>query len=369
MIYDCFTWFDELDILEIRLNTLDSIIDCFVIIEADSTHAGTPKEARFLAHSARFEKFMHKISYHFVHLPSFSHLPTIEQPWARENYQRNYIKTALLSLAKPSDIVIIADVDEIPRPQSVAKYAKALSQRPSINTPRIEVLACDIFYFYLNNLSFGHYWYAGAKMLTFGDLCDDELLAHWAYEGEARFLIPSLNVGTSASRVRMYNGNKQRVHYPCGWHLSYMGGVDCVIKKLDSFSHQEWRNSADSINAAIAHNASTAADCGGGGYILLDSRTEQRALQIMRDSRFCGYKLIALPPQSAMLPPFVRANADKYAHLLLTESSAHFVRLKQRALWWQRKIYRICKLIARFMLSKIGLLPFQVPPTLPKKKK
>ena len=54
MIYDCFTFFNELDLLEIRLNILAEHVDRFVLVEANRTHTGITKPFFFEANRARF---------------------------------------------------------------------------------------------------------------------------------------------------------------------------------------------------------------------------------------------------------------------------------------------------------------------------
>jgi hypothetical protein len=63
MVYDCFTFFNELDLLEIRLNTLDAVVDKFVIAEATRTHTGKHKDLVFKLNQSRFARFLDKIIY------------------------------------------------------------------------------------------------------------------------------------------------------------------------------------------------------------------------------------------------------------------------------------------------------------------
>lgn len=63
MIYDCFSFFNEIELLEIRLNILENTVDRFVIVEANHTHSGQPKEFIFENNKDKFEKFLHKIIY------------------------------------------------------------------------------------------------------------------------------------------------------------------------------------------------------------------------------------------------------------------------------------------------------------------
>ena len=60
-IYDCFNFFNELDILEMRLNILYDYVDYFVIVESSVTHTGLEKEYIFEKNKERFSKFVDKI--------------------------------------------------------------------------------------------------------------------------------------------------------------------------------------------------------------------------------------------------------------------------------------------------------------------
>ena len=61
MIFDCFSFFNELDILEIRLNVLAPVVDKFVLVEAVRRHSGEPKELYFEKNKQRFAPFLDKI--------------------------------------------------------------------------------------------------------------------------------------------------------------------------------------------------------------------------------------------------------------------------------------------------------------------
>ena len=118
MIYDCFTFFNELDLLEIRLNVLNDVVDRFVLVEAGQTHTGKPKRLLYEENKLRYSKFADKIIH--VRIDSF---PSGHDAWWNENYQRNAIMQGL-KCAKDDDIVMISDLDEIPRPELVAEYSK-----------------------------------------------------------------------------------------------------------------------------------------------------------------------------------------------------------------------------------------------------
>ena len=98
MIYDCFSFFNELDILEIRLNVLYETVDYFVITEANKTHTGSKKEYVFEQNKERFSKFLDKIIYIKVDdLPDLESSETSSDgnKWLYENYQRDAIMRGL----------------------------------------------------------------------------------------------------------------------------------------------------------------------------------------------------------------------------------------------------------------------------------
>jgi beta-1,4-mannosyl-glycoprotein beta-1,4-N-acetylglucosaminyltransferase len=127
MIYDCFYFFDELDLLEIRLNILDSHVDKFILVEATETFNGKPKELNYKNNIDRFKQFNHKIIHHVVdNYPNDEKIykKSLESPntgnkehwWVREFYQKECLINALESCID-NDLIFISDVDEIWNPE------------------------------------------------------------------------------------------------------------------------------------------------------------------------------------------------------------------------------------------------------------
>ena len=123
-IYDCFMYFDEEIVLDLRLNTLHEYVDYFVIVESKFTHKGDQRELKF--NHKKFEKFKDKIIYlvydekpkeikiiNSQESESEKSIKYIFNAAYRENGQRNYIKEGLVN-ANDEDIILISDVDEIP---------------------------------------------------------------------------------------------------------------------------------------------------------------------------------------------------------------------------------------------------------------
>ena len=111
MIVDCFTFFNEFDILDIRLHEMSPWVDRFVLVESAEAFSGIEKPLLFEKNKDRFKSFLPKI----VHLVS----PLVAKStnaWDRQSYQRNYAMEAL-SDCKDEDLILISDVDEIVRGQ------------------------------------------------------------------------------------------------------------------------------------------------------------------------------------------------------------------------------------------------------------
>ena len=128
-IFDCFMYFDEELILDVRLNTLNEFVDYFVIVESRFTHSGEERNLQF--NHQKFEKFKDKIIYLIYDqqptgVKSINEKDTdheissqyIFNAGHRENGQRNYIVKGLID-ADENDIILISDVDEIPNLENI----------------------------------------------------------------------------------------------------------------------------------------------------------------------------------------------------------------------------------------------------------
>lgn len=229
MLYDCFIFFNELDLLEIRLNELDSVVDKFVIVEADKTFQNTEKDFIFEQNKDRYKKFLHKI----IHIklnkyPLF--LPIINpfSPWKLEFYQRDSIVKGLAE-CQPNDIIMISDVDEIPKPSLI----KELLDK-GVND--IYGLKMDMFMYYLNNkLIFD----AGSNMSK-----EESKNGIW----HCTAMLPYRLLKKKPYKIRktiMRTKRKGEVYqiFPnAGWHFTYLGCAKKIIEKLESFSHTEYNH-------------------------------------------------------------------------------------------------------------------------------
>ena len=160
MIYDCFSFFNELDLLEIRLNTLDKVVDKFVLVEAPWTHTGHKKPLYFEENKQRFAPFLNKIIHIVASDPPTSPTATErENAWIRENWQRNQIARGLTD-AKPEDVLIIADLDEIPKPKTIAT-----SNAPNGTILNL-IIRCYGFFLNYHNVAYPN-WTGGPQLFTY----------------------------------------------------------------------------------------------------------------------------------------------------------------------------------------------------------
>lgn len=218
-IFDCFTFFNELDILEIRLTYLFDKVDFFVLVESDITHSGNKKPFLFEENKDRFKPFLSKII-HIKHSINIQGSDSAEYSseyaphdifWKRENEQRNAISKGLID-AMPNDIVMIGDVDEIPSKKVFSKLKRKLL------FSRTLTLQQDLFLYFINCKA------AGKENEWKGTV-----VTKFKYFESAQYLRDK----RYANKV-LLNG---------GWHLSYMGGVDSIVTKIQSFAHTEFNKS------------------------------------------------------------------------------------------------------------------------------
>ena len=198
MIYDCFTFYNELDLLRIRCEELKGKDVCHVLVESPWTFSGIEKTLYFDDHQMQFQE------YPIMHLVA-QDMPNNGNAWDNEAYQRNYIMEALKHYAKDDDIVIISDLDEIPMKEAVLKYNSDMG---------ITSLLMDLYYYWLNCRGGVQTWPV-AKILTV------EMLRQ-----------------STPNEIR--NGGFQSQIPNAGHHFGYLGDVNFIINKLKSFSHQEY---------------------------------------------------------------------------------------------------------------------------------
>lgn len=228
MIYDCFQFFNELDILKLRMNVLNDIVDRFVISESTVTFSGDSKPLYFTEHKEDYVEFADKIISNIV-----EDTPMDCSTFVRDSHQKCAVARGLKD-AKPDDIIIFSDVDEIPNPEAIKWVLN------NFDSTKIYALAQRNFYCYVdmeeksgNLLSVtGEFpGIEGSERKWLGTkICSVSMLDKYTTE-QLR------NKELQDIMVRVPNG---------GWHFSYMGGnkkqstAKRVRYKIQSAAHQEY---------------------------------------------------------------------------------------------------------------------------------
>jgi len=201
-VVDCFPFFNELDVLELRLAELEPVVDRFVAVEARQTHRGDAKPLHLSESIERFAQYADKLDVVVIDLVDDP------DPWVRENQQREAIASALDD-EDDDAVVMVSDVDELPD-RSVVRHLELPGPG--------EVIALDMSlrYYALN-------W---------------ELAGGW-----------DLARAASAATVRALGPQRLREAVPdrtlaaAGWHLSCLYREDrrvpSIIDKATSFAHAE----------------------------------------------------------------------------------------------------------------------------------
>ena len=217
-IIDCFTFFNEIDMLYYRLSLLDEYVDYFVIAEATKTHTGKYKPSYFLENVSKFEKFADKII--FLQDPDLETDPL--DAWPNEKHQRNYLQHGIQHLnLSPDDYVIISDLDEIPNPTILQKLRSGENDLPH-GTGDLQM----DFYYYNLTCKIQGAWGGKARIATY------EFYKNCANE------IPE-NLRNMPDNLKNI---KTTVFQNGGWHLSYFGDANFISNKIQNFAHKEFDN-------------------------------------------------------------------------------------------------------------------------------
>jgi len=280
-IYDCFNFFNELDILEIRLNELYDIVDYFIIVESSVTHSGELKPFYFEENKNRFSKFMDKIiSFKIFDTPNdfinlnltedselkkINHYISVQtnrfdrrsQPdYGRDFFQKESVRRALVN-CNDNDLILISDADEIPN-SSIILNLENLNLNENIYS-----LNQPMYYYYLNLLKEKDWYgtkmglYQNIKQYSFNEIRGDK------------------NLSTQIS-----NG---------GWHFSFQGGSEMIKKKILSYSARDLVNSQVLLN--IEKNMSEG----------IDPFFRGNLTHVLIDDSY---------------PSYIKNNIDKFSHMI-----------------------------------------------------
>lgn len=268
-IYDCFPFFNELDLLEIRLNELYDTVDYFVIVEGEKTHQNNPKPLYYLENKERYEKFQDKIIHLVLDESNFN-----ESPSHNEDISYNAFMHALeQNGASDDDIVIIDCADEIMKAEVVRELADSYTQPVCIQVHN--------FCYYLNT-QFAEgslFWWTG-PVISVGHLKQ--------FNGHVK---RCLEWGRSYNIIQ--SPQVTNIPMPHGWHFTFMGNKKDVRDKVTSYIHAEWSHLTEEEYQTSIDN-------------LIDPFKRTGAN---------SHKFVGMYPIE-QLPKYVQDNLEKFDHLI-----------------------------------------------------
>ena len=289
-IFDCFMYFDEEVVLDIRLNTLNQFVDYFVIVESKYNHRGEPRELLF--NREKFKKFKDKIIY-LVHNEVPKQIEIIKEEdnedkkasnyimnaLYRENGQRNYIINGL-NQAKENDLILISDVDEIP---NLSKL-----DLNKINH-KIILFKQDMFY-YKFNLTIPNFKWTGTKACRMKHLINPQWLRNIKDRKYSPFRLDIIFSDKKYNNVKIVDNG--------GWHFSNIKTAIEIEHKLKSYLHHrefdEKPLTSDQIEEVIKNKKA-----------IYDLKVDKTVNKIGDGSKLIKFEL-------SKLPTYIQNNKDTY---------------------------------------------------------
>jgi hypothetical protein len=268
---------NELDVLEIRLETLDPLVDRFVLAEAPVTQRNQPKPLYFAENKERFAKW----------LPKITHIVVDDMPggegydadWVRERFQRNALERGFYSKLGHRDFVLVSDLDEIPFPDALAGAISTLS---ADSTAAPIKFLMDMFVYRLNWRWLDRACFIGSTAAIFPG---------WYFPGR---LVHEVLLNSS---VITYTDQ------PAGWHLAYQGDIEMIRKKMTCI--------ADNFYEQLVPEEKK-----GDRNVFLTDEWIQESIDTGRDIYGRDYRPSEWVGIEEM-PPCVQADPDRYAHMMV----------------------------------------------------
>lgn len=210
-VFDLFMVNTELDWMEIRIRELANQVDYFVVLEAETDFTNRPKALLVQENLSRFSQFKDKIIHHILNVTSNPY----KDPWDREHFTRNAMMEQVFptlkedQAVKEGDVIIVSDVDEIPR----ADVVKALR---NCDFPRRITLRTS------------YYRYSFQWLLR---------EPQWIHPQATFYAGPDKTIKPEDLRMGNVDGEVMNA----GWHCSScLANLDDMVNKVTSFSHQEF---------------------------------------------------------------------------------------------------------------------------------
>ncbi|MEG4851313.1 tetratricopeptide repeat protein [Microcoleus sp. B5-D4] len=222
-IYDCFPFFNEIDILKIRIEELKDVVDKFILVEATKTHSGQLKPLYFKEFIHEFAEYQDQIIHYIV-----DDMPEVQNNnrWPLENYQRDCIGLALIELeCQDEDIILVSDADEIPRKDKINEAIQLLSNNDFV------IFTHDLYAHNLDNLQ--SEWWCGTLACKYKNLKQRTATqvrrsdaGNFASDSKAGYINESRNFG----HPYIAKG---------GWSFTWFGTPLSNSYKIQSFAHAE----------------------------------------------------------------------------------------------------------------------------------
>jgi beta-1,4-mannosyl-glycoprotein beta-1,4-N-acetylglucosaminyltransferase len=242
-VFDCFLFYNEFDVLDVRLDELADQVEKFILVESSRTFQNNPKPLYFAENKERYAKYKDKIVHVVVdQFPPFS--PVGEKDfWEAEIYQRDRIKVGLNAChPRKRDIVIFTDADEIIKKEKIHEIVKLIDQENN-----------DIVFG--NFVQYGHFF--NRKIKDEWDICiatSWENFSKYIKSGEDFRALSGFSKGHAFNAFIVLEKIKKK--YPhkkwafartvdTGWHFTTIGGYEKALQKLYSQSHIECNTEAN----------------------------------------------------------------------------------------------------------------------------
>ena len=230
-IFDCFMFYDEEVVLDIRLNTLKNSVDCFVIVESKFYHNGKKRDLKFDIN--KYPKFKDKIIY-IVQDEEPLNLETVKKEddegtksykqifnaHKRENFQRNQISKAL-DKANEDDLILISDVDEIPN----------LDSEDFKKNKNDIVIFNQLFFYFKFNLLYDRMLWPGTKGCRKKNLKSFSWLRNIKFKKYPIWRIDTYFSNTKYSNLNIINDG--------GWHFTNLKSPEDMFEKFMNFGHHD----------------------------------------------------------------------------------------------------------------------------------
>ena len=289
-IYDCFMYFDEDMLLDLRLNILNKYVKKFVITEATYTHNGSSKKLNF--DIKKFSKFKDKIEYIVVDKPppnlreikdddnvEIQGQKKILNGYARDNYQRECLSSGLKNLEQ-DDYIIVSDLDEIPNLVNL--------NFNNLNN-KIIIFNQKMFYYKLNLLYEDFDWY-GSKACKKKHFISPQWLRNIKSKKYSKWRFDLIFSEKKYSDIHYVNNG--------GWHFTCVKTAEELEKKLLNFAHHfEYEESGLKINdikKLISEKR-----------VMYDHNVDQR------DYKWSGKSKLKVTSKE-LLPSYIEENLIKY---------------------------------------------------------